>query len=163
MIESLTPTVEDYLEAISNLEKEVKAVRVKDIARVMNVKLPTVTSMLNTLIQKGLVSHKRYEYVELTTEGERLAQGVQKRHDTLFKFLSGILNIDPKIAEVDACKMEHSISPETLEKFIKFIEFVETCPKRDRPDWLKSFDHYFKTGRRLKCEVGQLKQKAKVL
>ncbi|HED01190.1 MAG TPA: metal-dependent transcriptional regulator, partial [Proteobacteria bacterium] len=46
--EFLTSTMEDYLEAIFNLEQEVKAVRVKDIAGRMGVKLPTVTGMLNT-------------------------------------------------------------------------------------------------------------------
>ncbi|MEW6377962.1 MAG: metal-dependent transcriptional regulator, partial [Thermodesulfobacteriota bacterium] len=125
-METLSPTVEDYIEAILNLERQRKAVGVKDIAKSMKVKLPTVTSMLNTLIQKGLIRHEKYEYVGLTEKGLKEAKEVQRRHDTLSKFLTEILNIDSSIAEVDACKMEHSISPETSEKFIKFIEFVET-------------------------------------
>jgi len=45
----LTPTMEDYLEAMYNLSKEKKAVRVKDIAKKLGVKMPTVTSMLKSL------------------------------------------------------------------------------------------------------------------
>ncbi|MEA3305798.1 MAG: iron dependent repressor, metal binding and dimerization domain protein, partial [Candidatus Omnitrophota bacterium] len=104
---------------------------------------------------------ERYGYVELTPEGERLAESVEKKHKMLNKFLTEVLKIDPKTAAEDACKMEHSISPETSKKLTKFIEFVETCPDHDRPDWLKSFDYYFKTGKRLRCKVRQIKQKVK--
>ena len=65
----LTPTMEDYLEAIFDLEKSKKFVRVKDIAKRMNVKMPTVTSMLKTLGGKNLVNYRKYEYVELTADG----------------------------------------------------------------------------------------------
>ena len=81
----------------------------------------------------------------------------------LLEFLTKILNIAPKIAAEDACKMEHSISPQTFQKLTKFIKFVETCPDGDRPDWLKNFDHYFKTGKRIKCKIRQSKQSLKSL
>jgi DtxR family Mn-dependent transcriptional regulator len=42
----LTPAMEDYLEAIFNLGKEKRVVRVKDIAKRLGVKMPTVTNML---------------------------------------------------------------------------------------------------------------------
>jgi DtxR family transcriptional regulator, Mn-dependent transcriptional regulator len=156
----LSSNMEDYLEAIAFLKKEGVA-RVRDISRLLNVKSSSVNAALNTLSKNGLVAHERYGYVELTQEGKKLASCVQKRHDTLLKFLTEILKIDPEIAESDACKMEHSASPQTLQKITKFIEFVETCPDQDRPDWLKSFDHYFKTGKRIRCKIRQVKQKIK--
>jgi len=142
----LSSTMEDYLEAIFNLEKDLKAVRVKDIAEKMMVKLPTVTSMLNTLAQRGLVNHEKYEYVELTTKGKRIAKDVYRRHVIFRDFLTGILNIDEKTAEEDACKMEHTVSPVTLERFVKFMEFVENCP-RGGSDWLHHFHEYQQYGR----------------
>lgn len=157
----LTSSMEDYLEAIAALKKKKGVARVRDISRLMNVKTPSVTSALNTLSKKGLIIHERYGYVEVTPEGERLAQGIQGRHDMLLEFLNRILNIDPEVAAKDACKMEHAISPQTFQRLTKFIEFVNTCPDHDRPDWLKSFDHYFKTGKRLRCKVRQIKQKIK--
>ncbi len=151
--------MEDYLEAIVVLKKKNKISRVRDISRLLNVEPPSVNSALNNLSKKGLIIHERYGYVELTPEGERLAEGVYKKHKTLIKFLTEILSVDSKTAAEDACKMEHSISPQTFKRLTKFIEFVETCPDRDRPDWLKSFDHYFKTGKRPRCKVRQMKQK----
>jgi len=142
----LSSTMEDYLETILNLEKSKKFVRVKDIALKMDVKLPTVTSMLNNLAGKGLVNHEKYEYVELTKKGKRIAKDVYRRHVIFRDFLMSILNIDAKTAEEDACKMEHVVSPVTLERFVKFMEFVDTCP-RGGSDWLLNFDQFRKHGR----------------
>jgi len=154
----LSSNKEDYLEVIFILEKKNGVARVKDISRLMKVKTSSVTSALNMLSKEGLVIHERYGYVKLTPEGERLALKVRKRHNILFRFLSEILNIDPEVAEKDACGMEHSVSPQTLEKITKFIEFVETCPEHTRPDWLRSFDYFFKTGRRPRCKIRKLKK-----
>jgi DtxR family Mn-dependent transcriptional regulator len=50
-----------------------------------------------------------------------------------------VLNINPKTAEGDACKLEHSISPETFDRLTKLIEFVDTCPENETPEWLKNY------------------------
>jgi len=57
MKKTLTPAMEDYLELILKLKEENKVVRVRDIAKGMNVKMPSVTSMLNTLAKKNLINH----------------------------------------------------------------------------------------------------------
>ncbi len=154
----LSSNMEDYLEAIAVLKKKDGVVRVRDISRVLNVRTSSVTSALNTLSKRGFVSHERYGYVELTKDGGELAQRIQRRHNLLVKFLTSILSIDPKIASEDACKMEHILSPQTFQKLTKFIEFVETCPDGERPDWLQSFDYYFKTGKRRQCKIRKIKQ-----
>ncbi len=157
----LSSNMEDYLEAVAVLKKKNGVARVRDISRLLNVKTSSVTSALNNLSKHGFVNHERYGYVEFTKVGEDLAQHVQKKHNVLIKFLTNILSIDPKIAGEDACKIEHTLSPQTFQKLTKFMEFVETCPDGQRPDWLKSFDYYFKTGRRRKCKIREMKQRSK--
>lgn len=154
-----SPDMEDYLEAILVLKEKNKVARVRDISQLMSVKPPSVASALHTLSRDNFVIHESYGYVDLTPEGGKLARRIQKRHEMLTKFLTEILCINPKIAAEDACRMEHAISQKTSKKLTKFLEFVQTCPDSDRPDWLKSFDHYFKTGKRLKCKIRVLKQK----
>jgi DtxR family Mn-dependent transcriptional regulator len=61
----------------------------------------------------------------------------------LKKFLHQILGIDEKTAEQDACKIEHYLSKETLERIIKFINFIETCPQGE-PEWLNNFYYFVK-------------------
>jgi len=159
--EKLSSNMEDYLEAIALLMEKNKVARVRDISDLLGVKASSVTSALDALSKSNLVLHERYGYVQLTPAGEKLAENVVKRHKILDAFLTKILGISPKVAAEDACKMEHSISSQTFERLTKFIEFVETSPANGRPQWLQGFDYYFKTGKRQKCRIQEIKQKKK--
>jgi DtxR family Mn-dependent transcriptional regulator len=101
---ALTTVMEDYLEAIFDLDKEKKVVRVKDIAKRMNVKMPTVSSMLKTLSERGLVNYERYEYVDLTKEGADVGKEMRRRHGILLRFLTEVLKIDFETANEEACR-----------------------------------------------------------
>jgi len=140
-----TASMEDYLESIIMLREGKETVRVSQMSKALGVKMPSVTSALMKLSEQGLVEHKRYGRVQLTPDGEKIAEDVFRRHEALRHFLAEILNVDPEIAAVDACQMEHSVSPVTQEKLAKFVEFVLSRPK-GQPEWLKMFDHYFKYG-----------------
>ena len=152
MEKMLTPAMEDYLELILKLEQENKVVRVRDIAKGMDVKMPSVTSMLNTLAKQNLISHEKYEYVELTPHGLKKAKETRRKHLILFNFLNNILKVDPRQADIDACGMEHTISQATLKRLVEFIEFIEFCP-RAGPDWLDYFKRY--------CQSGSTEEKCK--
>jgi DtxR family Mn-dependent transcriptional regulator len=133
--------MEDYLEAIFNLDKSKKVVRVRDIAKRMNVKMPTVSSMLKNLNDRGLVNYEKYEYVELTKAGAKIGREMRRRHKVLFKFLTQILKIDNKTADVEACCMEHSLSLNTLDRVTEFMDFIQDCPRAGE-SWLKYFEEY---------------------
>ncbi|EFK09145.1 iron dependent repressor, N-terminal DNA binding domain protein [delta proteobacterium NaphS2] len=137
----LTSAMEDYLEAIFDLDKEKKVVRVKDIAKRLNVKMPTVTSMLKTLSKRGLVHYEKYEYVEPTEEGSEVGREMRRRHGILSRFLTEILKIDAKTADEEACKMEHSLSSGTLDNLTDFMAFIQICP-RVGENWLEHFEEY---------------------
>ncbi|MBW1783430.1 MAG: metal-dependent transcriptional regulator [Deltaproteobacteria bacterium] len=147
----LTPTMEDYLEAIFNLGKEKRAVRVRDIAKRLGVKMPTVTNMLKTLNERGLIDYEKYEYLELTEQGADVGQEIDRRHHVLRSFLTDILGIDFDIADEEACKMEHAVSPSTLDEFVVFMEFIQSCP-RTGENWLERFEEFRVHGKdREKC------------
>ncbi len=144
----LTTNMEDYLEAISILEENKKYVRVRDIARQMKVKMPSVTSALKSLSERELVNHEKYEYVELTKQGAMIAQEIRRRHNTILRFLTEVLNIDPESAERDSCKMEHVISTATMDRLLKLIECMSECPS-GTPACLERFEHYVEYGEKL--------------
>ncbi|MFO7965522.1 MAG: metal-dependent transcriptional regulator [Desulfobacterales bacterium] len=137
----MTSVMEDYLETIFDLDQEKKAVRVKDIAKRMNVKMPTVTSMLKSLNERGLVHYEKYEYVEMTKKGADVGKEMRRRHQVLKKFLTEILKIEPPVADEEACRMEHSLSASTLDRLIDFMEFIQSCP-RAGDSWLKNFHDF---------------------
>jgi DtxR family Mn-dependent transcriptional regulator len=138
--------MEDYLEAISVLGEKKGYIRVKDIAKYMKVKMPTVTSALNSLAKRNLVNHEKYEYVELTAQGTEIANDIRHRHDAMLSFLTDVLKMDSKTAEKNACQMEHGIDTETIDRILKLIECMKACP-RGAPECLNRFDEYVKTGK----------------
>ena len=138
---TITPVMEDYLEAIYNLALEKRAVRVKDIAKRLGVKMPTVTSMLKALNEKNFIDYEKYEYIELTEKGFNVGQEIDRRHQILRGFLTDILKIDYKRADEDACRMEHAVSLTTINAFVDFMEFINICP-RGGASWLEYFDEY---------------------
>ena len=142
-----TASIEDYLEAVVVLAQEGKPVRVTEISKALGVKKPSVTAALRKLSGAGLVIHEGYSDVTLTPGGARIAQDVYRRHETLRHFLADILGVDPGVAEKDACGMEHSLSPASLERLTKFLEFVLNCP-RGKPEWLDGLNYYFEHGKR---------------
>jgi DtxR family Mn-dependent transcriptional regulator len=141
----LTPAMEDYMEAIFNLDNEKRVVRVKDIAKTLGVKMPTVTNMLKTLSKRDLIDYEKYEYIELTKKGNRIGKEISRRHHVLRNFLVDILKVDPKKADKEACEMEHAVSPSTLDRFVEFMEFLQFCP-RTGSGWLENFDEYRRHG-----------------
>jgi DtxR family Mn-dependent transcriptional regulator len=142
-----TASMEDYLEAIAKLREEEAEVRVTQISRRLGVKKPSVTAALHKLAEDGLVKHQRYGHVELTGKGTMIAEEVMRRHDILFRFLSEVLGVDDDRAQEDACRVEHSLSPTSLERLAKFVEFLLTCP-RGEPLWQREFKYYVQHGER---------------
>jgi DtxR family Mn-dependent transcriptional regulator len=123
-----TASMEDYLEAIANLGRGTKIVRVKQISEILGVKMPSVTSALKKLSTQELVEHERYGHIKLTPKGDKVAREVIYRHEALTRFFSQALDINQEIAEEDACRIEHVISPLCMERLVKFVEFIEACP-----------------------------------
>ncbi|MFP3974971.1 MAG: metal-dependent transcriptional regulator [Dehalococcoidia bacterium] len=139
--------MQDYLEAIIVLRGESEAVKVTQISKALGVRNSSVTAAMAKLSRAGLVEHKRYGHVELTAEGEEIARDVYQRHKTLRHFLTRILDVEPQVADGDACRMEHVLSESTMERLEKFLEFVLNCP-RGEPEWLNGFNYYLEHGER---------------
>ncbi len=124
-MEALTPSLEDYLEAIWTISLREKVARVKDIAKCLAVTTPSVVSALNVLLEKNLIKHESYGYIELTDQGALKAKEVDEHHKLLFTLLNEIFGINAGIASKDACKIEHHLSKETIKRIEQFIQFLE--------------------------------------
>ncbi len=141
MKNKLSSSIEDYLEAIYELEISEEEVRVKDIAKKLDINPASVTEILYKMQDLELAEHKRYGKVSLTEKGQGIAKKIYDRHKTIVEFLSDILGVDKKQAEEDSCKIEHSVSDKTMGKLVKFIEFIQNNP-HGKPLWLKHFEYY---------------------
>lgn len=129
-IASLSPNMEDYLESIFYLRNLESVVRVRDIARHLDVKMPSVSDALKVLKKQKLVHHEPYGHVELTGQGEILARSLLMRHQQLTHFLRDVLGVAPDTAEADACRIEHVVSRESMERLLALIDTIESCSEQ---------------------------------
>jgi DtxR family Mn-dependent transcriptional regulator len=134
----LTGALEDYIETIFLLVRDHGFARVRDIAKARSVKSGSVIPALRRLAEMGLIKYIQREYVGLTDDGEMEARRVLARHGLLARFFSEILQMSPEAADREACAMEHSLSPEGMDRLVRFFEFLSVCPE-GHPEWLAKF------------------------
>lgn len=124
----LSMSLEDYLEAIFCIIRDKQAVRAKDIGNWLNVGRSSVTGALHALAERELVNYSPYSVITLTDKGKNIAEKIVRRHEILRYFFVRILSIPEAEADEAACKMEHAISDEILQRFVEFIDFVDHRP-----------------------------------
>ncbi len=112
---------DDYLELIADLIVENGEARTVDIAARLGVAQPTVTKVLVRLKREGLVISEPYRAIYLTETGKALASQAKYRHQIIVSFLTA-LGVDSTTAERDAEGIEHHVSSETLEAFVRFLD-----------------------------------------
>ncbi len=136
MAKILTESLEDYLEAISELCAVDGHAHTKEIAEKLKVKMPSVTSALRQLAEMGYIVYNTHYPVVLTGDGRRVAEEVAARHQVLKRFFVDILGMPEKGASEAACHLEHLIDEATVSRFILFSEAIE---KRSDAAALRTF------------------------
>ena len=112
--------LEDYVELIGDLHRELGEARVADIAARMGIAQPTATKAISRLKREGLAMSRPYRGVFLTEAGAVLADRVRIRHRTVVTFLVAV-GIPEDVAEMDAEGIEHHVSDQTLKAFRKYL------------------------------------------
>ena len=139
--ETLSASLEDYLEAIHLTLEAKQAVRAKDITARLCVSKSSVTGALRALAEKGLLNYAPYDVITLTLKGRIAAAQISGRHEILKDFLVKALGIGESEAEAAACKAEHALSDAILERFGEFTEFLEQF-RGGRNKFLEKFRRY---------------------
>jgi DtxR family Mn-dependent transcriptional regulator len=112
----VTPKVEDYLKAIYRLQDGDIPAASSEIASVIGVKPPTVTTMLQRMDDDGLVHYESYQGARLTERGEKVALKVLRSHRLLELFLTEELGYDWAEVHDEADVLEHHLSETLVER-----------------------------------------------
>lgn len=112
---------ENYLETILLLRQQKGYVRSIDIANALQFSKPSVSRAVGILKNAGLIEVEASGNIVLTPEGEEKAAGVYERHRLITRFLVDALGVDGKIAEEDACRIEHVISEESFSRIKAYV------------------------------------------
>lgn len=142
---NLTSSLENYLKAIYEIVIKNKAARAKDVSKLLSIGASSVSEALKNLADKGYINYQPYGIVTLTDKGEKTALELNKRHVIICNFLENVLLVDKEIIDENANKIEYGVSEEVLEKFIRFLTFMQTCSCKE-PKWIKSFKYYSANG-----------------
>ena len=120
--------VEEYLEAIYDLELRDGSARTNDLAKCLKISPASVTEVLKRLSDRGLISYEPYRGAILTREGKRVAVSVKRKHRLLEVFLADVLKLNRERVHDEACRMEHTISEDTENALCRMLKAPARCP-----------------------------------
>ena len=125
-----TYRMEDYLEIIYELVQRKGYATLADVAEHLNVRPPSVTTMMRRLDQSGLLNYEKYRGIRLTEKGMDIAKVIHNRHSVLSEFLK-VIGVSEKIANEDAESMEHHLHPQTMHRLIELTRVLKVSNDDD--------------------------------
>lgn len=123
-----TATVDRYLETIFYIAAEGDVVRPGRLSTWLGVSAPTVSEALRRLSRDGWITLNDDRSVQLTTEGEKVASAIVRRHRVLERWLTDVLGFDWAEADLEAERMASAISDEVIDRIDESMGAPATCP-----------------------------------
>lgn len=121
------PAFEEYCEAIFELAEDNVDVIQARIAERLEVSRPAVSEMIRKIEREGLISIEG-GLIGLTSDGQKLATQVVRRHRLAERFLTDVLGLSWTQAHHEAGRWEHVISPDVEDALMRVMENPTTCP-----------------------------------
>lgn len=120
--------VEDYLKAIRHLQRESTPVSTSALAQLLDRSPASVTNMIKSLAERGLVEHEPYHGVRLSDAGEREALRIIRRHRVIEAYLIEKLDYSWDRVHAEAERLEHAASDELVERMAEALGHPELDP-----------------------------------
>ncbi|MEO9012016.1 MAG: metal-dependent transcriptional regulator, partial [Ginsengibacter sp.] len=126
MMNSLTE--ENYIKALFNIANEKGEVSVNDLSKTLDLKMPTVTSMVKKLSKKKLVHYESYKPLRLTEKGKKEAALIIRKHRLTEMFLVEKMKIGWEDVHDIAEQIEHIRSAIFFEKMDELLGYPKVDP-----------------------------------
>ena len=127
MSDGFHPPLEEYLEAIHELEEEGTTVIQARLAERLGHSAPSVSEMVRRLRADGYIEVED-RAVTLTGKGRDRAESVVRKHRLAERLLTDIIGLEWHKAHVEACRWEHVISDEVEARLVTLLGNPTTCP-----------------------------------
>jgi DtxR family Mn-dependent transcriptional regulator len=121
-------TVEDYLQLIYTMRREGTPVIAARVKERKGVSAPTAWATLKRMERDGLVTLAPDHHIELSTQGQEMAESIIRRHMLAERLLTDILKLDWAEVHDEAHHVEHVISPLIEKQILALLDNPETCP-----------------------------------
>lgn len=119
---------ENYLKALFNLSNGTGVVNVNELSKHLNIKMPTVTSMMKKLASKNLVHYESYKPLRLTDLGKKEAAAIIRKHRLMEMFLVEKMGFGWEQVHDIAEQIEHIQSPLFFEKMDEILGYPKVDP-----------------------------------
>ncbi len=138
-------TEENYLKSLYMLTGSKKGVNAKDLSASLQVRLPTVNSMINNLKNKELVNYEKYKPISLTGKGKKMAALILRKHRLTEMYLVDKMGFGWEEVHDIAEQVEHIDSPVFFERMDELLGFPKFDPHGSPiPDKNGQVSHEFK-------------------
>jgi DtxR family Mn-dependent transcriptional regulator len=127
MADGFHPPLEEYLEAIHELEEEGTQVIQARLADRLGHSAPAVSEMIRRLKGDGYLTVEDRD-VRLTAKGRARAESVVRKHRLAERLLTDIIGLPWHKAHIEACRWEHVISDEVEARLVILLGNPQTCP-----------------------------------
>jgi len=117
--------VEMYLKAIWHIKEKGEDVKISTIAKMLNVRQPSVVQMLKKLNTKNLVNYNKAG-VKLTEDGERIGASMMRNSRLLEVLMDSALKV--AIDEEMVCGIEHHMNRQFTDALCTMLKHPRKCP-----------------------------------
>jgi DtxR family Mn-dependent transcriptional regulator len=121
------PPVEEYLETMLALDEEGVPVIQARIAERLGRSAPSVSEMLDRLIEDGYVTREGRR-LSLTASGRALAEKVVRKHRLAERLLVDVIGLEWHKVHREAGRWEHVISDDVEARLVELLGDPATCP-----------------------------------
>ena len=123
-----SPAEENYLKALLLLSEATGETGVNELSKRLDIKMPTVNSMIKRLAEKGLVHYESYQPLQLTKAGKTEAALILRKHRLTEMYLVEKMGFGWEEVHEIAEQVEHIQSPLFFEKMDEILEFPTIDP-----------------------------------
>jgi len=117
--------VEMYLKAIWHIKEKNEPVKISVIAKMLNVRQPSVVQMLKKLNEKELVEYNKAG-VTLTETGEKIGSSMMRNSRLLEVLMDSALKV--AIDEEMVCGIEHHMNIQFTDALCTMLNHPRKCP-----------------------------------
>jgi len=117
--------VEMYLKAIWHIKERNEPVKISVIAKMLNVRQPSVVQMLKKLNEKELVEYNKAG-VTLTETGEKIGSSMMRNSRLLEVLMDSALKVE--VDEEMVCGIEHHMNMQFTDALCTMLNHPRKCP-----------------------------------
>lgn len=121
---SLTASMEDYLEMIYRLSISTGFTRIHELSDALNVQPPSATKMVQKMSELNLLKYEKYGVIMLKENGRKIGEGLLKRHKIIEEFFR-IIGVPEVNILQETEKMEHTICDKTVSRLNDYVSFMK--------------------------------------